>query len=112
MLKLKIVGALIIALIVGIPLHYQYLSAETITVSVKDINKGDYVSLCIENENARRECNEYENIDDVLWFKWNSGTIRSELAAAMTDKELIKVRVHGYRIEYLDMRKKIVSVVD
>ena len=51
-------------------------------------------------------------MDDIFWFKWNSGTVRSHLAAAMTDKEPISIKVHGYRIEYLDMRKKIIKVVE
>ena len=105
-------GAPLLALVLGLPLHYKYLSSEVIAVSVKDINKGDYVSLCMTDKSGRDyDCNEYTNIDDMWWFKWNSGTIRAKLAAAMTNKDTVLVRVHGYRIEILNMRKNIVSII-
>lgn len=111
---MSLIGVPVLAVVLGLPLHYKYLSSEVISVSVKDINKGDFVSLCKSDEKSHDEydCNEYTNIDDMWWFKWNSGTLRAKLAAAMTNKDVIQVRVQGYRIEILSMRKNIVNIIE
>ena len=108
----KVLSGIAFVGLIFIPIHYKYLSADIISVSVKDINKGDYVSLCVVDKGKEYDCNEYTNIDDIWWIKWNSGTVRAQLAAAMTNKDVITVRVQGYRIEVLNMRKNIVSIID
>jgi len=93
-------------------LGYKYLLTEEITVRVADINKGEFVSLCIVGETTKTGCDEYTNNDDWWYFKRDSGKIRSRLAMAETDSSEIKVKVQGVRITLFSIRKNIIKIVD
>ena len=91
---------------------YKYMMVETLLVRVADINKGELVSLCIAGEDTSTGCDEYTNSDDIWFFKFDSGTVRSRLAMAETDSNLIKVKVQGVRITWLSIRKNIIKIVE
>ena len=93
-------------------LGFKYFVTDELTVRVADINKGDFVSLCIVGESAKDGCDEYTNNDDWWYFKRDSGKVRSRLALAETDSQEIKVKVQGVRITWFSVRKNIIKVIE
>lgn len=90
----------------------KYLVTDEITVRVADINKGEFVSLCIVGQDTKVGCDEYTNVDDMWYFKRDSGKIRSRLAMAETDAAEIKVKVQGFRFTWFSIRKNIIKIID
>lgn len=91
---------------------FKYVMTDEITVRVADINKGEFVSLCIVGQNTKDGCDEYTNNDDWWYFKRDSGKVRSRLAMAETDAAEIKVKVQGIRLTWFSMRKNIVKIIE
>ena len=91
---------------------YKYVLTDELTVRVADINKGEFVSLCIVGQDTAAGCDEYTNNDDWWYFKRDSGKVRSRLAMAETDSQEIKVKVQGIRFTLFSWRKNIIKIVE
>lgn len=110
LVTILIVSVIATLLIVG---SYKYfLTSSEITVRVADINKGTYVSLCIVGKDEKAGCDEYTNVDDMWFWKFDSGKLRSRLSLAEKDNKEITVKVQGLRVNVLSWRKNIVGIVD
>lgn len=110
--KLKFWGLVVVVFVPMVLISYKYfLTVSTIDVRVADINKGEFVSLClVDVEDKGAACDEYTNVDDMWFLKRDSGKVRSRLAIAEQDKEVLKLKVQGIRFTWLSWRKNIISV--
>lgn len=107
---MKFVVGIFLAAAIALFAHYQWFSAETIRAQVVDINKGEFVSLCLEGVDPLDGCDEYRNEDNIFWLKRDSGRLRSVLGSSVVKGTVYDIKVHGYRFEWFSVRKNIVSV--
>ena len=113
-MKNKIITWTLIILTVMCVLAFwmKYLNTDVIKVTVSGINKGDYVSLCEIDKPKDSGCDQYINIDDWWWLKVDSGTVQARLESASIDREVVTVRVQGFRLKWFSVRKNIIKVIE